>query len=150
MHKSYIGRELRKDAVMKDVYYIYEHIRPDTGDVFYVGKGVAGRGYNFKRRHKAWQAVRDLLLSKGLDVVVRIHADRLPNESAHCLERMRIATFKALGVELVNQNDGTLAPVGAKEAYEQAGDEVSLRRLRALKSMQCMIPQRKLCVRRVA
>jgi hypothetical protein len=63
---------------------------------------------------------------------------------------MRIATFKALGVELVNQNDGTLAPVGAKEAYEQAGDEVSLRRLRALKSMQCMIPQKKLCVRRVA
>ena len=31
------------------IFYVYEHIRPDTGEVFYVGKGLRKRASTIKR-----------------------------------------------------------------------------------------------------
>ena len=55
------------------VFYVYEHIRPDTGDVFYVGKGKSGRA---KRLHR-----------RGCERLQALHAD--PVFAAAKVERLR-------------------------------------------------------------
>lgn len=39
------------------MYYTYEHIRPDTGAIFYVGKGCKNRAYNKINRNSHWKRI---------------------------------------------------------------------------------------------
>lgn len=39
------------------MYYTYAHIRPDTGDIFYVGKGCKKRAYDKFDRNNHWKNV---------------------------------------------------------------------------------------------
>ncbi len=103
-------------------YLVYEHWRPDTNTCFYVGKGNARskRAYNLARGQR--QAHHTNIIKKlrrsGLDIVVRVVAENLPEESSFALEKMRIAYWRALGVELVNRTDGGDGPAGRKHTEE--------------------------------
>jgi hypothetical protein len=42
---------------MIDEYYVYLHIRKDTGNVFYVGKGKCRRAFWSSNRNRHWCAI---------------------------------------------------------------------------------------------
>lgn len=93
---------------MKDfcnVYYVYEHWRPDTGKCFYVGKGKARRAWSMRvDRNIGHMSVVSELTSKGFAVDVRIIVRDISSEESFKIEKQRIAIY---GVEnLTNMNRG--------------------------------------------
>jgi hypothetical protein len=89
----------------ENVFYVYEHWRPDTGVCFYVGKGKGKRAWDMKSmRNRHHMAVTSKLISLGLCVDVRIIIDNVSEQTALNLEIDRIAMF---GMEnLSNQTSG--------------------------------------------
>jgi hypothetical protein len=94
------------------MFYIYEHIRPDTNQVFYVGKGM-GERINVKRgRNVYWQNVVN---KAGGFKSVKI-VETTNEELAFLAEQERIDQLKRLGYKLANLNDGGAG--GVKPAEE--------------------------------
>lgn len=88
-----------------NVFYVYEHWRPDTGVCFYVGKGKDKRAWDMKNmRNCHHQAIVSKLTSMGMSVDVRIVMDKISEETAFNLEIDRIALY---GIEnLANMTMG--------------------------------------------
>lgn len=38
-------------------FYVYEHLKPYTGEVFYIGKGCKNRAYETRSRNKHWENI---------------------------------------------------------------------------------------------
>lgn len=89
-----------------NVFYVYEHWRPDTNSCFYVGKGKRSRAHNFTKRSAAHTAIVDLLGAQGLVAEVRIIASGLNEEAAFSIEKDQIAFWRSTAVPLANKTDG--------------------------------------------
>lgn len=83
-------------------FYVYEHIRNDTGVVFYVGKGTGKRAKLQHGRSEYWLRI----VSKSNGFTVRMIAKDIDEQQAHSIEIKRIAELRALGVALCNLTDG--------------------------------------------
>jgi hypothetical protein len=106
-----------------NVFYVYEHWRPDTDNCFYVGKGKGRRAWDMKNdRNIRHLSVTSELLSIGLTVDVRVIIKDLSNKTAYSLEADRIAFY---GVEnLVNGNRGGGGPLEySAESRKKIGDK---------------------------
>jgi len=91
----------------KNHFAVYEHIRPDTGQVFYVGKGAPDRLRSVTRRHNKYHSrIYNKMKRLGLTVEQHVIATNLPEESAHIFEKMRIMMWRAMGAPLVNMTEG--------------------------------------------
>ncbi len=99
---------------MQTDYLVYEHWRTDTNTCFYVGKGQFKRAHNMSTRSERHRRITAKLRREGHEVVVKIVTDRLPEESAFALEKMRISYWRALGVGLINFTDGGEGQTGLK------------------------------------
>jgi hypothetical protein len=112
-----------------NIFYVYEHWRPDRGECFYVGKGKGRRAnelrYNRNRFHKFIQAKLSRL---GTTVEVRIVANGLNESEAFVLERERIALLRADGADLANRTDGGEGPSGYKQSLEHRQKRGATRR----------------------
>lgn len=90
-------------SVRKD-FYVYEHTRQDTGEVFYVGKG-RGRRANIKNkyhRNQFWQNA----VAKAGGFGIRYVATGADEELAFLVEIERINQLRRIGVRLCNLTDG--------------------------------------------
>ena len=87
-------------------FYVYEHIRGDTGEVFYVGKGRAGRARKMTRSNQHHQNIVIKMQRDGETVSVRLVRENIPEPCAFSLERALIAVRKARGAPLVNRTEG--------------------------------------------
>ena len=95
---------------------VYEHIRPDTGQVFYVGKGGPSRVRNRQRKDNPHHMhIMAHLARLGLRMEVRIVAANLPEDSANTLEKMRILMWRAAKVPIVNMTEGGEGTIGKPE-----------------------------------
>jgi group I intron endonuclease len=83
-------------------FYVYEHIRPDTGAVFYVGKGCGRRAIISSKRSQHWQNV----VNKAGGRDVRYLAENLPEELAFLCEQEAIDQYQRIGVKLINRTGG--------------------------------------------
>jgi hypothetical protein len=83
-------------------FYVYEHIRRDTGAVFYVGKGSGRRAIVEQRRNQFWRNVA----AKAGGYSVRIIAEGLEEELAFLVELELIAKHRSLHAKLTNLTDG--------------------------------------------
>lgn len=83
-------------------FYVYEHIRPDTGAVFYVGKGCRNRATTSSRRSQHWQNV----VAKVGGREVRYIVKNVDEELAYFCEEEALDKYKRLGVRLTNKTDG--------------------------------------------
>lgn len=97
---------------MNNIFYVYEHWRPDTGQCFYVGKGKDNRAWDMKRmRNRHHLAVTAKLQRGGLEAEVRIVAEKMEEREALDLEIRRIAAY---GMEtltnLTRGGDGLVDP----------------------------------------
>jgi hypothetical protein len=84
-------------------FYVYTHHKLNTGEIFYVGKGLGDR-YKWKHRSKWW---KNIATKHG--VLIKIHNDCLQEWAAFELEKELIALYgrkdNFLG-PLVNLTDG--------------------------------------------
>lgn len=83
------------------MFYTYAHYRESDGKPFYIGKGQRSRATAKSYRSEAWQKV-----AREHGVRVQILAHWPTAEEAYSHERLLIACFRDMGVELVNQSSG--------------------------------------------
>ncbi len=96
--------------MIKPTYYIYEHRRADTGEVFYVGKGTRTENHKYQRAHYAakrntiWRNV----VAKADGYTVEIIADFFSEHDCFAEECRRIEAYgrKVDGGQLVNLTKG--------------------------------------------
>jgi hypothetical protein len=88
---------------MKDIFYVYEHWRPDKDICFYVGKGRGKRAYNFAQRSVHHKRIVNKLSRLGMCVEVRLVASGLQESVAFAIERQRIAFWRSVGVAIINK-----------------------------------------------
>lgn len=103
---------------MENKFYVYAHIRPDTGAVFYVGKGRGKRARLMVRRSEYHTRIVAKLARSGLRPEIRIVRDGLTEVCAFALERALIYIFRSRGVKLANLTDGGEGMSGLKMPRE--------------------------------
>ena len=91
---------------MANVFYVYEHWRPDTDTCFYVGKGKGERAYKLKDRNNLHEKIVNKLSDLGMCVEIRLVASGLAEDYAFEIEKQRIAFWRENGVMLANFTDG--------------------------------------------
>lgn len=89
-------------------YYVYFHINPTNGKVFYIGKGCNKRAFERKSRNAHWQ---NIVNKYGHEVC--IVEDNLTNEEAY-LKEIRLISFYGLN-NLCNMTIGGEGCVEFKE-----------------------------------
>ena len=99
---------------MSEVFYVYEHMRNDTGEIFYVGKGKNGRAYSSHGRNKYWYRV----VKKANGFTVRLLTPLIDEELSFLVEIERINQLKRIGKRLTNLTDGGEGVSGIKKSPE--------------------------------
>lgn len=89
----------------QNIFYVYEHWRPDKNVPFWVGKGHSDRAYIF-RRNLHYNNIVAKLARFGMCVEVRMVENGLPEHEAFALETVRIHYWRSKGIKLTNQSDG--------------------------------------------
>jgi hypothetical protein len=95
-------------------FYVYEHIRKDTGAVFYVGKGHGSRHCSKRNRNQYWHNV----VNKANGFDFRIVYEDQSEELILLAEIEKINQLRMLGVTLVNLTDGGEGITGLKHSEE--------------------------------
>ena len=98
---------------MKDIYYVYQHVRMDTNSVFYVGKGKENRCNSTKNRNKHWRNI-----TEKTEYSVEVVADGLNQELAFLCEIELIDKQKRLGCILANYTSGGEGVSGYKHTEQ--------------------------------
>lgn len=96
------------------MFCVYEHIRPDTNAIFYVGKGSHRRANSKHRRNKHWNSV----VAKAGGFSVRLVVDDIDEELSFLVEEERIDQLKRLGLKLTNKTNGGEGPSGMRHTDE--------------------------------
>lgn len=95
------------------MYYVYKHIKADTNEIFYVGKGVGNRAYKTTSRNDYWKRI---VAKHGLKV--QFVAQNLNEELAFLVEAETIDLYKRLNVKLSNMTDGGEGAAGYRHTEE--------------------------------
>jgi hypothetical protein len=107
-------------------FYVYEHIRKDTGAIFYVGKGHGNRANHPYKRNAYWKNV----VNKANGFTVNYVAKNVDEELSLLCEMERINQLKKLGYKLTNATNGGEGISGyqhTKESKEKIGQYVATR-----------------------
>ena len=94
-------------------FYIYQHRKADTNEIFYVGKGKGTRLNQSKGRNQYWHRV---VAKHGF--IAEYIAKNIDEELALFSERETIDTYRKRGVNLVNLTSGGQGVSGLKHSDE--------------------------------
>ena len=103
---------------MEKKFYTYVHVRNDTSEIFYVGKGTAKRAYSRYERNNLWHKI-----VKKHGYTVQIVSCWETEQEAFEHEKNLIKSYRESGVNLANFTDGGDGVSGyrhTKEAREKA------------------------------
>lgn len=108
-------------------FYVYAWTRPDTGSVFYIGKGSGRRDVEKKRHNPHFLRIMEKLKRLGLTPSVSRLAENLTEQEAFDIERAEIARYgrSSAGGTLCNQTDGGDGSSGATMS-QQARAKISM------------------------
>ena len=95
------------------MYYVYLHLKEDTLEPFYVGKGKGKRAFARDCRNPYWNNV----VNKH-GYLIKLLMDNLSEEEALSLEKETIKNLLSLGVELTNMTEGGEGVSGWKHTEE--------------------------------
>lgn len=84
-----------------DMFYTYAHIRKDTNQIFYIGKGCGRRVNRKEARNEHWH---NIVKKHGFDSIILANWENEKDAFLH--EKLLIDCFRKMGVKLVNQSDG--------------------------------------------
>ena len=82
-------------------FYVYQHRKVDTNEIFYIGKGVGVRANKRHGRSEHWQRV-----VKKHGIIVEFIAKNIDEELALLCEQEAIDVYKRRGIKLVNHTNG--------------------------------------------
>ena len=82
-------------------FYVYQHLKADTNDIFYVGKGIGRRAFKKHGRSLYWQRV----VNKH-NIKIEYIAQNLDEELSFLCEQEAIDVYKRRGINLVNHSGG--------------------------------------------
>lgn len=99
---------------MSKTFLVYQHLRKDTGAVFYVGKGTPKRAVTSVGRNQHWKNI----VAKAEGFSVEIIADGLSEDDAFKLEAELITAYRSFGLKLANIADGGGGCSGYKHSIE--------------------------------
>lgn len=109
---------------MENVFYVYEWIRLDTNEPFYVGKGRDNRCYKLTRGNN--QHFNNIV--KSVPIAVNILHDNLREDVAYDLECYYIWQYRdIIGYELVNISDGGEGTSHTEESKKKLSELAKLR-----------------------
>ena len=96
-------------------HYVYAHYKATTGEIFYIGKGLAKarRAYSRHGRNKHWH---NIVAKHGLSVEILAYWDT--NEEACEHEKFLIMCMRGCGIGIVNITDGGESLAGYKHTKE--------------------------------
>ena len=83
------------------MYYVYSHLRKDTSEPFYVGKGKGKRCFSENARNTYWKNV-----AHKVGYEVKILVDSIDEELAFLAEAECIDLYKRIGYKLTNMTNG--------------------------------------------
>lgn len=109
---------MAKPIVLPQDFYVYVHRKATTGEIFYVGKGTAGRAWTAKSRNVHWHRI-----VKKHGIVVEILQDGLQEWAALELEIDYIALYGRKNIghgNLINLTDGGDNPPHTPESLAAA------------------------------
>jgi hypothetical protein len=95
------------------MYYVYLHLKEDTLEPFYVGKGKNMRAFKKWGRNKHWESIVD---KHGY--LIKILYSDLTEEEAFELEKQTIKNISELGIKLANKTEGGDGVSGYKHSDE--------------------------------
>ena len=101
-------------------FYVYEHIRKDTGAVFYVGKGCGTRALSKNNRGVYW----DRVFNKAGGFTINYPVKNVDEELSLLAEMELIDKYRKLGVRLVNVSaggEGTTGWIPTEETRRKIG-----------------------------
>jgi hypothetical protein len=101
-------------------FYVYEHIRNDTGAVFYVGKGCRSRALNQHNRGVYW----DRVVNKAGGFTINYPVKNVDEELSLLAEMELIDQYRKLNIKLVNVSaggEGTTGWVPTDETKRKIG-----------------------------
>ena len=105
--------------MLSNSFYVYEHLRPDNMQVFYVGKGKGKRAKSKFDRNNYWH---NIVNKHGF--MVKFIATNIDEELAFLVEQERIDQLKKLNISLVNMTNGGEGSSGLKMP-KSAKDKIS-------------------------
>lgn len=85
-------------------WYVYAHINPINGNVFYIGKGTGNRAYDTKDRNATWRLYVDGLTKQGLTYSVSILHICTNEQDALDMECIEINNRLKAGCLLLNRS----------------------------------------------
>jgi hypothetical protein len=117
-HEQPRGASNSRSLTAPPQFYVYTHARPD-GRVFYVGKGMDRRAWDFAPSRRTTHHVNIIRKYGAKNILVQTipHADEM---SAFTHERTLIASYKAAGIKLINLTDGGEGASGRPHNAAQA------------------------------
>lgn len=83
------------------MFYVYQHRKADTNDIFYVGKGKGMRAFNATKRNPYW---KNVVAKHGFNVEIIV--DNLDEEFSFLVEMETIDAYKKRGITLSNMTNG--------------------------------------------
>lgn len=117
-----------------NIFYVYEHWRPDTDTCFYVGKGKLKRARSFETRNSRYGRIVAKLARGGQSPIIKIIGQNLTEKAAFALEIERIAFWRNAGISIANYTnggDGTSGYVHSLQAREKIRKKALKRRMSA-------------------
>jgi hypothetical protein len=99
---------------MRADYLVYTHTRPDTNEIFYVGKGTGSRANSSIGRNRYWNNI----VNKAGEFKTDILAHNLTEKEALNFEALIIAKLKEQIVKLCNLTNGGEGISGYKHTEE--------------------------------
>lgn len=107
------------------MFYVYEHIRPDTDMVFYVGKGSGYRLNSKKNRNQYWHNIVNKVGSFKTKVIFEHEDENL----VFLVEQERIDQLRRLNIKLCNVTNGGEGISGFTHSEESKKKMSSSRKL---------------------
>jgi group I intron endonuclease len=99
---------------MRTDYLVYTHTRPDTNEIFYVGKGTGKRMKQKSNRSKYWHNIVNKCGSYKAEII----AGNLTEQEALNFEILMIAKMRESGFVLCNLTNGGDGTSGYKHTEE--------------------------------
>ena len=100
---------------MSEEFYVYEHIRNDTNEIFYVGKGKSNRCDSTWQRNRHWKHI----VAKAGGFSVNKLVENISESIAFKKEIERIAQLKSIGIKLCNMTNGGEGTSGITREFSE-------------------------------
>ena len=86
---------------IRTMYYVYQHKKADTNEIFYVGKGKGARAFNATKRNPYW---KNVVAKHGFNVEIIV--ENIDEELSFLVEMETIDAYKKRGITLSNLTNG--------------------------------------------